>query len=176
MLWISKWMGTTDPTYNLSSITEWSSVEVNAAIVCACVTTLKPLWRKAVPSRKTRLGSNDGSSGSRKQANRPMTIGSARSGPVLQTPECGVPETDRWPPVTATFPKDNGRIIYKSEVLPMGILDTHHGDSRTTDEVKSTAAFESSLERGTHTIEKGDESPILRASSNWSSKSDREGR
>lgn len=38
-----------DPTYGLATIAKWGSVEVNLAIVCACLTTLKPLIARLFP-------------------------------------------------------------------------------------------------------------------------------
>jgi hypothetical protein len=37
-----------DMTWNMTSIANWSSVETNVFVVCACLTTLKPLFQKFV--------------------------------------------------------------------------------------------------------------------------------
>ena len=42
-------MDFTDPTYGMSAIAIWGSVEVNIAIICACAATLKPLVNKCFP-------------------------------------------------------------------------------------------------------------------------------
>jgi hypothetical protein len=36
-------------TYNLATLSIWSSIEVNLAIICACLTTLKPLIVRMFP-------------------------------------------------------------------------------------------------------------------------------
>ncbi len=51
----------TDVTYNFSAISYWGAVEVNLAIICACLTTLKPLLARMFPkllgsSAATRYG------------------------------------------------------------------------------------------------------------------------
>lgn len=38
-----------DFTYELATIANWGSAEVNLAIICACLTTLKPLITKLFP-------------------------------------------------------------------------------------------------------------------------------
>jgi hypothetical protein len=82
----------TDMTWQLTSIANWSVAEINVAIVCACLTTLKPLLRKFFgplmdrwfPHRHQSL--EDGSN------NPPLTIGSvplkivmARGDPALSS-------------------------------------------------------------------------------------------
>jgi len=39
-----------DPTYELATLAYWGAVEVNLAIICACLTTLKPLLQKLLPN------------------------------------------------------------------------------------------------------------------------------
>jgi len=38
-----------DPTYDLAILAYWGAVEVNLAIICACLATLKPLLHKLFP-------------------------------------------------------------------------------------------------------------------------------
>lgn len=38
-----------DITYHLATLAIWGSVEVNLAIICACLTTLKPLIARVFP-------------------------------------------------------------------------------------------------------------------------------
>jgi hypothetical protein len=38
-----------DPTYELAPLAVWGAVEVNLAIICACLTTLKPLVVRVFP-------------------------------------------------------------------------------------------------------------------------------
>lgn len=39
----------TDPTYENIGIAVWSTIEINTAIVCACLTTLRPLASRIFP-------------------------------------------------------------------------------------------------------------------------------
>ncbi|KAK4129049.1 hypothetical protein N657DRAFT_51133 [Parathielavia appendiculata] len=43
-------MDFSDKTYNLATLSIWGSVEVNLAIICACLTTLKPLIVRLFPN------------------------------------------------------------------------------------------------------------------------------
>lgn len=79
-LWLTALISSTDMTWDLTSIANWSIVEINIAIVCACLMTYKPLINKFIKPwihdclplhRKQRSSSGDPGSES-----RPMTIGS----------------------------------------------------------------------------------------------------
>lgn len=55
----------TDITYNFAVISYWGAVEVNLAIICACLTTLKPLLVRLFPkllgtSMASRYGTTPG--------------------------------------------------------------------------------------------------------------------
>ena len=39
----------TDVTYSLAASSYWSAVEINLAVICACLTTLKPLLARLFP-------------------------------------------------------------------------------------------------------------------------------
>lgn len=41
---------TTDPAYDNISVANWSSIELNTAIFCACLPTLRPLIKRFFPS------------------------------------------------------------------------------------------------------------------------------
>lgn len=51
-----------DFTYHLATLAIWGSVEVNLAIICACLTTLKPLIVRTFPRllRSTYIGTPRG--------------------------------------------------------------------------------------------------------------------
>ncbi|KAL0932815.1 uncharacterized protein CTRU02_211778 [Colletotrichum truncatum] len=74
----------TDPTYDSPGIAQWSVVELNTAIVCASLITLKPLATRFCPRIMGLLGSDNGlqrgaQSGSGNDA-APATVGSRKSG------------------------------------------------------------------------------------------------
>lgn len=48
-----------DTSYHMASLTFWTTVEVNAAICCACVVTLKPLAMRLFPKLLARSRSSD---------------------------------------------------------------------------------------------------------------------
>ncbi|GAB1311861.1 hypothetical protein MFIFM68171_02071 [Madurella fahalii] len=75
-IWLNARYPRPDMTWDLTSIANWSSVEINIAIVCACLTTLKPLFQKFFRPWIDRLlsprtGSETGC------GSRPLTIGSS---------------------------------------------------------------------------------------------------
>ncbi|KAK1854651.1 hypothetical protein CCHR01_02692 [Colletotrichum chrysophilum] len=73
----------TDPTFDSPGIAEWSIIELNTAIVCACLITLKPLARRFFPrllgSTNHDVGRERGP-GSGSGDGVPATVGSKESG------------------------------------------------------------------------------------------------
>ena len=49
-IWINALLSSVDPTWDFVAVSNWTSVEINAAVVCACMLATKPLiarlWRK----------------------------------------------------------------------------------------------------------------------------------
>ncbi|KAK4168120.1 hypothetical protein QBC43DRAFT_366631 [Cladorrhinum sp. PSN259] len=45
-IWLNALYLQRDVTWDMTQIANWSSVEINVAVVCACLTTLKPLFQK----------------------------------------------------------------------------------------------------------------------------------
>ena len=66
-------LGSADFTWNFVTVAHWTSVEVNAAVVCACLLVTKPLlavlWSKLFPASWQRVGRMSLASGQ-------LTIGS----------------------------------------------------------------------------------------------------
>jgi rhodopsin domain-containing protein len=58
-----------DPSWNLAVLAYWSAVEVNLAIVCGCLTTLRPLFVRLFPRLGVTTAIIPGSEGA------PNTIG-----------------------------------------------------------------------------------------------------
>ena len=54
-------LGSADPSWDFVTVAHWTSVEVNAAVVCACLLATKPLlavlWSKLRPVSWLRIGS-----------------------------------------------------------------------------------------------------------------------
>ncbi|KAK0719234.1 hypothetical protein B0H67DRAFT_149203 [Lasiosphaeris hirsuta] len=75
-IWLNQLLYMSDVTWELVSIGNWSVVEVNTAIVCACVMTLKPLLRKLFGPLAQRLFPNQHEHLGEGQDERPRTIGS----------------------------------------------------------------------------------------------------
>ncbi|KAK3935172.1 Phosphoglucosamine mutase [Diplogelasinospora grovesii] len=76
-LWLKDLLYSTDFTWDLVSIANWSSAEINIAIVCACLTTLKPLLAKLFGPMMTRFfPDRPHPQGNGLDSSRPMTIGS----------------------------------------------------------------------------------------------------
>lgn len=69
-VWINALFETSDFTWDYVSIVNWTSVEVNTSIVCACLLVMKPLimklWRKLRPNHGGSRTENSGN---------PVTIG-----------------------------------------------------------------------------------------------------
>jgi hypothetical protein len=42
-VWLGQLLYSTDPTWDFTTIANWSTVEINLAIVCACMPTLRPI-------------------------------------------------------------------------------------------------------------------------------------
>jgi hypothetical protein len=103
--------GTPDFTYDLTAVAVWSCVEVNSAIVCACLATLKPLWRKCsikfFSYRQSREELYDGS----EEGDRPLTVGKLRVRPLNLTTENTASCIPEWP----TEPK--AAVIDTHEIL-----------------------------------------------------------
>jgi hypothetical protein len=67
-VWLNNTYMRADPTWHYTSIANWSTVEINTAVVCACLMTTKPLFSRLFGSRKTKaLG----------PPSAPLTIGSS---------------------------------------------------------------------------------------------------
>lgn len=156
--------GSRDPTYDLSSIVVWSSIEVNTAIICACATTLKPLWRKIVPSRKTPLCSDENSSASHQQINRPMTIGSSRSNTLPPIHDCDILEISECPAMAGTIPR-NAQIFNRDKVVHMGMREIGNDGSRIKHGANQTVVTERTSEERIQSIKNGDDSHMVRADS-----------
>ncbi|KAK3342011.1 hypothetical protein B0T25DRAFT_357033 [Lasiosphaeria hispida] len=75
-IWLNQLLYLSDVTWELVSIGNWSVVEVNTAIVCACVMTLKPLLRKLFGPLTHRLFPDQHEHLDEGQDERPRTIGS----------------------------------------------------------------------------------------------------
>ncbi|KAK3374662.1 hypothetical protein B0H63DRAFT_255129 [Podospora didyma] len=81
-LWLNALLYSKDMTWDLVSIANWSIVEINMAVLCACLTTLKPLvtkfvkpWIHALPFHRRHeytLNTNAAD----QHPSRPKTIGS----------------------------------------------------------------------------------------------------
>lgn len=67
-----------DFTYDNTTLTYWTCIEVNTAIVCACVMTLKPLINRYLPSLvRSRMSAPSGNTDAVDSGGiRPLTIGS----------------------------------------------------------------------------------------------------
>ncbi|KAK8040783.1 hypothetical protein PG994_013790 [Apiospora phragmitis] len=85
IVWIYR---ASDPDFTFAgkSISEWSCIELNTAIVCASLMVLKPLYHKLHPHR-TRLILEEDVAGSYEP---PPTVGAARLRPMLQTHDSGL--------------------------------------------------------------------------------------
>ena len=57
----------TDPSWDSISMTHWNVVEVNVAIVCACLMTLKPLVSKLWPQLLDPSSSGEGQTDSKEE-------------------------------------------------------------------------------------------------------------
>lgn len=67
-VWLNNKYMQADPTWHYTSIANWSTVEINAAVICACLMTMKPLFQLVLGTRETRpLG----------PPSAPLTIGSS---------------------------------------------------------------------------------------------------
>lgn len=69
-VWINELLDSSDFTWDYVAVANWTSVEVNAAIACACLLVMKPLiaklWRRMRPNSDRPQMEN---------GNRPATIG-----------------------------------------------------------------------------------------------------
>ncbi|KAK0634237.1 hypothetical protein B0T17DRAFT_297 [Bombardia bombarda] len=79
-LWLRDRVNSKDTTWDLVTIANWSIAEINVAILCACVPTLKPLLKKMdpwmhrlFPRHWTQDNNNNNEATS---SSRPLTIGS----------------------------------------------------------------------------------------------------
>lgn len=76
-----------DVTWRTVTIANWTMIEVNAAIICACLTTLRPLLTKFFP--RTMASHTGSSQNSRNQPNmiagyeRPLTVGTRPNRPNI---------------------------------------------------------------------------------------------
>ncbi|KAK3990483.1 hypothetical protein QBC44DRAFT_64269 [Cladorrhinum sp. PSN332] len=69
-----------DPTRDNSSVAKWSSIELNTAIICACLTTLKPLLLRIFPSLFRPTNSHRHIEGSHFEEQNPPSIGRGGGG------------------------------------------------------------------------------------------------
>lgn len=78
-IWLKAQYPRPDFTWDLTSIANWSIVEMNIAVVCACLITLKPLFQKVFGPWMARLFPQPDLDGS-DVTTRPRTIGSSLLG------------------------------------------------------------------------------------------------
>lgn len=74
---------TADTTRDATAIAQWSVIELNTAIVCACLITLKPLATRFCPrflGSLSKDGDRRGAAGSNENEAAPATVGSKQSG------------------------------------------------------------------------------------------------
>ena len=64
-----------DPTGDNPSVAKWSTIELNTAIICACLTTLKPLLMHIFPSLFTPSSAHVHINGSHSAEQNPPSIG-----------------------------------------------------------------------------------------------------
>lgn len=99
IVWLRQLSSSKDFTSDLAIIAIWSCIEVNTAIICACVTTLRPMYRKLIPARLSRpLLDEEAYVG-----DRPKTVGSLRSRPIPLHNDHDITLVSEWSrPGTAT--------------------------------------------------------------------------
>ncbi|KAK4245699.1 hypothetical protein C7999DRAFT_16104 [Corynascus novoguineensis] len=73
---LNKLLYTPDLTWDLVAIANWSTAEVNAAVICGCMPTLRPLLAKAFGPLADRIFSYQHQSLEDPESTRPRTIGS----------------------------------------------------------------------------------------------------
>ena len=77
-----------DPTFNTTPLTTWNIIEPNASIICACLTTLKPLvvrlWPKLQASSPTVARDSTAAKKQGVYYNRPLTIGTRPTRPLAR--------------------------------------------------------------------------------------------
>ncbi|KAK0703682.1 hypothetical protein B0T26DRAFT_864637 [Lasiosphaeria miniovina] len=68
---------TTDPTGDNPGVAKWSTIEINTAIICACLVTLKPLISRFFPKLlgSDHPGGDDGRHGNTDVRSPPPTVG-----------------------------------------------------------------------------------------------------
>ena len=71
---------TTDPSWDSIGMTHWNVVEVNVAIVCACLMTLKPLVAKLWPELLEPSTSGEGHTDSKEEHSSVSPSGSLGRG------------------------------------------------------------------------------------------------
>lgn len=103
-----------DFSWNASTALMWSAVEVNVGIICACIPTLKPLFKKILPSMITDRSRNN----SIAKANS-FDTGRRPSYPSERTP--AREEGDRGVPVIE--PLSPTHIAYSHEDESIGMMD-----------------------------------------------------
>ena len=72
-VWLKQLYDSQDPTWDFATIAHWNSVEINIAIVCACLMTLKPFIAKIFPNLFLSVGDYQRHNGEI----HPRTIGAA---------------------------------------------------------------------------------------------------
>ncbi|ORY71470.1 uncharacterized protein BCR38DRAFT_10867 [Pseudomassariella vexata] len=79
VIWLTQLAGSVDYTYDNTPLAEWTCVELNTAIVCASLVTLKPLYHKVFPPKQHLM-----LDGETAQRDHPMTIGGLRIRPLQE--------------------------------------------------------------------------------------------
>ncbi|KAK4158651.1 Phosphoglucosamine mutase [Cladorrhinum sp. PSN259] len=73
-VWLKELYVKPDVTWHLTEIANWSTIEINIAVVCACLTTLKPLFLKIFGPCIAKISCSRPENG---RESRPATIGSS---------------------------------------------------------------------------------------------------
>lgn len=160
-------------TYDMATVANWSSIEINTDIICACITTLTPLWCKLFGTQSTALRLDDGLSA----GDIPRTIGSLRLRSITQHRDIEPSEIYGSPPTDTTYQSDNKSQLDGSAVVPIDILDAGSGRSSPKRvPVVPTVILENISKEQTQETDYGDERPSSRARPIWGSTSDEEWR
>ncbi|KAK4147317.1 uncharacterized protein C8A04DRAFT_34047 [Dichotomopilus funicola] len=75
-IWLNELYHPGDKTWGIVTIANWSTAEVNAAIVCGCMPTLRPLLAKVFGPMMDRIKPQENQQTTGDPSNRPRTIGS----------------------------------------------------------------------------------------------------
>lgn len=104
-----------DVTYGSSSMFYWTSAEVNSAIVCACLMTLRPLAGRWLPRWFTSHPYSDEIDSNRRDI---VTVGASPSRPPVLSLSSTAPNiaTDGWINSSASSPVDDEKISPREDV------------------------------------------------------------